>query len=272
MESHENQRFFVSIPHSGERVPDQVTWLQDLAEPTLMRDVDRFVDKLYQPAIAELGLELVQTPWHRYVVDLNRREDEYDLGAADGAPFEKGKHPKGLHWRVTTIGEELIKQPMSAELHQSLVESYYQPFHRQLHEKRQEFLDRFGVCYHLDLHSMPSKGTDLHPDPGEDRAEVVVSDYHGQSSTEEFKAIVIKAYQHAGFEVAYNWPYVGGGITQRYGKPDEGFNTIQIELNRKLYMDEQTKQLRPELTQSLQVKLTSALKEVAEQLKELLNG
>ena len=35
-----------------------------------------------------------------------------------------------------------------------------------------------------------------------------------------------------------NQPYAGGFTTQRYGRPAVGRHTLQIEINRALYMDE----------------------------------
>ena len=40
------------------------------------------------------------------------------------------------------------------------------------------------------------------------------------------------------YYVEKNKPYAGGYITEHYGKPSEGFHTLQLEVNRKLYMNE----------------------------------
>ncbi len=264
--------FFVSIPHSGEKVPAEVTWLQNLSEEKLMRDVDRFVDQLYGPAIENLELPALITPWHRYVVDLNREVDEYDTDAVKQAPHPSGVHPKGLHWSVTTHGEKLILEPMSQSLHQYLVSHYYQPFHDSVLSMRDQLKKQFGPVFHLDLHSMPSLGTSFHPDPGETRAEVVISDQNGKSADPEFKDLVMKAFQEVGFQVAYNWPYVGGGITKTYGEPEKGFHTIQIELNRAQYMNEETKQLKAATFGEMQKKLQEALHAIQRGLRERLNG
>ena len=60
---------------------------------------------------------------------------------------------------------------------------------------------------------MPSVGTSFHKDPGEKRADIVVSDAHGKSVPKEYCDLVVSSYQSAGFQVKVNWPYVGGGIT-----------------------------------------------------------
>jgi N-formylglutamate amidohydrolase len=40
--------------------------------------------------------------------------------------------------------------------------------------------------------------------------------------------------------VTRNRPYAGGFITEHYGAPGTGVHTLQIEINRALYMDEAT--------------------------------
>lgn len=237
-----------------------------------MRDVDRYVDKLYKPILDKYHIPVHVAEYHRYVVDLNRKADEYDADSVDGAVHPKGTHPKGLHWSVTTHDESLIPKPMSPELHKSLVEKYYQPFHDFLHEMGGKILAHHKEVFHLDLHSMPSLGTKLHPDPGQTRAEVVISDFHGASCTPAFREAVLHAFQLARFEVAYNWPYIGGGITKMYGRPDQGWSTIQIELNRDLYMNEETKKIRPEKAQAIQLRLEKAFALMIPKLQEIANG
>ena len=253
-----NPLLFLSIPHSGEKVPPEAHWLKNLPEITLFRDVDRFVDQLYEPVISILNLPAVITPWHRYVVDPNRREDEFDNQTVAGAEPSQGLNKMGLHWSQTTFGEPLITEPLSMGLHQQLMRDYYQPFHDSIRKTSQEMKTK-GQVFHLDLHSMPSVGTDLHPDPGQKRAEVVISDFHGQSAVSEFKEIVMRSYRQADFQVSYNKPYVGGGITRIYGNPSGGHNTLQIELNRSLYMDEMTKKILPDRIELLKLKLEKVI-------------
>ena len=46
------------------------------------------------------------------------------------------------------------------------------------------------------------------------------------------------SYEKIGLKVEINNPYAGGYITRHYGNPLIGIETIQIEINRSLYMDE----------------------------------
>lgn len=260
---------FVTSPHAGEQIHPKAIWLKDKDSLVLLRDVDRFVTELYSDTCKELSLPMISSEWSRYVVDLNRFEDEVDAASVEGTPAPPRKHLRGLHWQVTTWGEKLIEAPISRELHQEILESCYRPFHKSVSEKFREFKEAgYSQVYHLDLHSMPSKGTQLHADPGKARAQVVISDFLGKSSRPEFLELVTESYREAGFEVAQNDPYIGGGITQRYGRPALGQHTLQIELNRSLYMDESTKEKLSRFA-DIQSQLKQALKRVLQELPRL---
>ena len=128
--------FFISIPHSGERVPAEAAWLQGLPEPILMCDIDRYVDRLYQPVVESLKLGLVTTQWHRYVVDLNRLAGDVDVDSVEGSSNPSGKFTSGLHWVKTTRGQRLMPKPISKVLHDLLVERYFEPFHDDVRDRR----------------------------------------------------------------------------------------------------------------------------------------
>lgn len=258
--------FFVTIPHSGEKIPELTPWLNSLPEPMLMRDVDRYVDKLYVDSLNQLGIPFVKTDWHRYAVDLNRLPGDIDATSVVGAPNEKG-FERGFHWSVTTFKERLILEPMSFDTHQKLRELIYEPFHARVREQYAHMRTKTQkqTIYHLDLHSMPSLGTAMHLDPGERRADIVISDSNQRSCSRPFRDLVIAAYATAGFKVGYNWPYKGGRLTEEYGKPQEGQQVLQVEMNRALYMNEATKKINPDY-EKVSARLKTALSYVLENL------
>lgn len=262
--------FLVSIPHSGEQIPDQTPWLKSLPEEILMCDVDRYVDRLYEQSLKSLDIPMVKTQWHRYAVDLNRIPQDVDSLSVEGNTNKAGQHNRGFHWYVTTLGHKLFDKPLSQKTHQELVELIYQPFHRDVKQTYARFKS-FKNIYHLDAHSMPSLGTSMHRDPGQKRAEIVISDCDGTSCSEEYKDLVIAAYVTAGFKVGYNWPYAGGRVTEQYGQPKQGHHAIQVELNRELYMDEKTKQYKAPEADIVQKKIFKALNYIKSHLPHL-NG
>lgn len=262
--------FFISIPHAGEKVPAEAPWLRGLSEPVLMCDVDRYVDDLYLPTIQRLEIPFVKTEWHRYAIDLNRLPDDVDADSVKDNKNPSGTFTSGLHWVKTTTGLELMRAPIPQSEHDLLVEKYFYPFHHAVEAQYKAFRDQgFKQIYHLDAHSMPSKGTAAHRDPGSKRPEIVVSDVDGVSCSVAYKDLVIAAYEKSGFQVSYNWPYKGGRVTQTYGHPDKGQNAIQVELNRSLYQNEETKKKNDEIYSQTQTRLGQAIQYVFENIKSL---
>jgi N-formylglutamate deformylase len=261
--------FFITMPHSGEKVPDLCSWLKNLPEEVLMCDVDRYIDLLYQPTLHLLKLRFEKTEWHRYAVDLNRVPTDVDCTSLENSQNPAGQFNRGYHWVITTQNNQLIEKPLTVEQHESLTELIYTPFHEKVRAQFSHFKKSgHQNVYHLDAHSMPSLGTKMHKDPGEKRADVVISDSLGKSCDPRFRDLVIAAYVTAGFKVGYNWPYVGGRLTEQYGQPQLGQHTIQVELNRSLYMDEVTKKILPGHV-DVQKKIEKALDKICKDIVHL---
>jgi N-formylglutamate deformylase len=261
----------LTIPHSGEVIPPEAPWLEQLPRAVFLRDIDRFVDELYRPAIQELNLATVLTRVHRYAADLNRYPTDVDADSVQGSNNQSGGFSHGFHWVKSTQGELVLNAPMTEEVHALIVERHHDGFHRLISETLRELHTAHSKnvknVYHLDLHSMPSKGTGSHADQGRTRAEIVLSDFDGKSCSPAFLQWALAAFKKEGFEVAVNWPYKGGRITQRYGKPASGHHTLQIELNRALYMDEVTREKLIGAFENVQLRLGRVLARIAHEVE-----
>ena len=179
---------------------------------------NRFVDRMYQPALDQFEIRRVTTPYHRYVVDCNRWPSDVDCDSVEGNKNPSGSHPTGLHWRKTTAGFELFKTPLSQALHEQILQKYYQFFFDKIDSLYDNFKEHKRI-YHLDIHSMPSMGTEAHRDPKEARADIVIGNEKGKTATAEWTEQVKKAYEKEGFSVRVNHPYTGGTIVEKYGNP-----------------------------------------------------
>lgn len=259
----------VSIPHNGEQIVDETYWLKNLDEITLMYDVDRFIYPMYESVLDQCKIPRVVTPYHRYVVDCNRWPTDVDCDSVEGSENPSGLHPTGLHWRKTTAGRILFKKPLSRSLHEVIVKKYYEGFFRDIDSLYQKW-DQQGIenIYHLDLHSMPSRGTEVHRDPGEDRADIVIGSEKGKTATLKWTEQVVSAYRNQGFSVRLDYPYTGGTIVEKYGSPQKGRQALMIELNRKLYMDEKSKQIIPDKAEATKKRLAKVIPEIYSHLPD----
>jgi N-formylglutamate amidohydrolase len=213
----------VEVPHAGLAVPDDVRGQLRVSTTDVMRDADLFVDRFYTSALAH-GASLLVSHVSRYVVDLNRAEDDIDRDIVPDHPRPRPLQSRGVVWRTTTSGQPVMDGVLT---------------HAQL-EQRQ--LRTFGTVLLVCAHSMPSVTR-----PGAPRRADVVPGSRGGTTTSPRVLDVLDArFRSEGLSVRHDDPYRGGYTTQRYGRPREGVHAVQIELNRALYVDERTSEPKDE--------------------------
>jgi N-formylglutamate amidohydrolase len=247
----------VEIPHAGLELPAQC--LAPLAAPAraLGRDADLYVDRLYADAPAE-GATMIVARTSRYVVDLNRGEADIDAEVVEGSGPSETRFNHGLVWRTTSDGEPALARRLTrAEIDERL-EQVYWPYHRAVRAALDRKRERLGVAVLLAAHSMPSiarpsaargaggHGASVRTSGGEaahTRADVVPGSRGRTTASACFiDAVETHARAH-GMSVRHDDPYAGGFSTQHYGRPSERVHAVQVEIARRLYLDEST--LRP---------------------------
>jgi N-formylglutamate deformylase len=255
----EETPLIVEIPHAGLFVDGPA--LARLAAParSIGRDADLYVDELYANATSA-GATLIVAHVSRYVCDLNRSELDIDAESVEGAPSH-GRATRGIIWRLTSEGAKVLDAPLPrAELERRL-DTYYRPYHRAIAETLERKRKRFGFALLLAAHSMPSVGRAAHGDPQSVRADVVPGTRGRTSASAAFIDVVDAHARSGGLSLAHDNPYQGGYTTQHYGRPDTKVHVVQLELARRLYMDEPTlsKHARFEQTRSWCTALVKAM-------------
>ncbi|MEL0062568.1 MAG: N-formylglutamate amidohydrolase, partial [Candidatus Puniceispirillum sp.] len=61
-------------------------------------------------------------------------------------------------------------------------------------------------------------------------------DLHGHTLAKPVGAALADRITSAGFSLGWNHPYAGGHITRHYGRATSRRQSVQIEVNRRLYM------------------------------------
>ncbi len=227
----------VEVPHAGLSVDAES--MATLVAPTqsLGRDADLFVDDLYEDA-PDVGATLLVSHVSRYVCDLNRAETDVDPLTVEGGAARSAPH--GVIWRVTTDNRPALTRPLPfSELERRLVR-IYRPYIRTLQALIDRRVAEFGYAILLCGHSMPSRGREGHIDPGRERADVVPGSRGRTTCAEAVLRLVDKNAAAHRLSVAHDEPYRGGFSTSHYGRPRNRVHAIQIELARRLYMDEQS--------------------------------
>jgi hypothetical protein len=244
----------LSSPHSGRIYPARFLKLARLDAQALRRSEDAFVDDLFAPA-ARAGAPMLRAHFPRAYLDANREPYELDPRMFDGklptfANTRSLRVAGGLGTIARVVGEaqDIYARRLPVEEAMRRIEGLYKPFHQTLRGLMQRASARFGMAVLIDCHSMPS-WTGTNPKSERIGADIILGDRYGTSC---HSALIDVAEQHLrmlGYQVQRNKPYAGGFITEHYGSPGAGFHALQIEINRALYMDEETLQKKPSFAQ-----------------------
>ena len=126
------------------------------------------------------------------------------------------------------------------------IEALYKPYHRALRRLINKAHQAFGTVILVDCHSMPSVGVSR-DEPR--RPDIVIGDRYGTSCASVLPDLVEEIMSGLGYSIGRNKPYAGGFITEHYGNPASGLHTVQLELNRAIYMDERRRERPPRFAQ-----------------------
>jgi N-formylglutamate amidohydrolase len=197
------------------------------------------VDQLIAPG-ADGGAVLVLGRLGRAYVDLNRDPADLDPHLIEGAGERTGSARTaagyGVIPRLSGDGRPLYARRLTLDEAHERIARVHAPYHAALDDRMRAARDRHGEAVLVDWHSMPARATQAAG--GARGPDVVLGDRHGSSCEAELTRRLRRAFEALGWRVALNQPYAGGWTTQAWGRPDEGFHAVQIELNRALYFDE----------------------------------
>ncbi|SCU97667.1 N-Formylglutamate amidohydrolase [Cupriavidus necator] len=231
----------VDSPHSGlvhaETLP--------LAAPpeALLTGWDAYVDQLFAHA-PMVGGTLLCAGFPRWMVDVNRARNDIDPALIDGAmpyavqPSDKSGRGMGVLRRLALPGVPVYAAPLSPDMAEYLLKTYYDPYHSALSGLLAQHHARSGTVWHIDCHSMKSRGNAMNVDNGAERPDFVISNGDGATCSDAFIDLVAQCLRGYGYRVGINWPYKGAELIRAYADPAHGRHCLQIEINRALYMDE----------------------------------
>ena len=232
-------------PHSGEAVPND--FCSNVPKSAWLHAADRYVDQLFGEASSH-GIPLLCAQFPRIYLDANRAVDDLDPASLiDGwdrplAPSAKARLGKGLVWiNVPPNADPLYDFPLTRDAVRRRIDGCYHPYHKALTALIDRAHAHHGYALHLNCHSMQSISNSMHEEgAGVPRPDFILSDREGTTCAPVLIETVRDHLAARGFRVEVNTLYKGAEIVRRHGRPDEGRHSLQIEINRGLYMDETT--------------------------------
>ena len=228
-------------PHSSPTFPSDFNACLPLDD---LRDgEDVFIDQLWSHA-PQHGAHLLLAEFARTYIDPNRHVGDVDLSLIDGewphvyVPSGKANIGKSLIWRTLDDGRPIYDRKLSIDEVQQRIKRYALPYQAQLQQLIEGHHQTFGVCYHINCHSMNAvSGKMGEGGAGIARADVVLGDRDGTTCDAEFTHLVKDFMQGCGYEVKINDPFKGVELVKAFSNPAQGKHSLQVELNKRLYTD-----------------------------------
>jgi N-formylglutamate deformylase len=233
-------------PHSGTDYPED--FRAAIGRERLREAEDTYVDELYRSG-PDAGATLIAARFPRSYIDPNRSLLDIDASLMDAPwpgpaiPSRKTQLGIGLIWRLLDSGEPIYSRKLTVEEVKNRIVRYHQPYQRAVKDALDDAHEHFGAVWHINCHSMcATSGSISEEGPGRQRPDFVLGDRDGTTCEPEFTRYVADTLKGMGYSVKINDPYKGVELVRAFSDPKAHRHSLQIEVNRRLYMDERTRQ------------------------------
>jgi len=233
----------VDVSRSGREYPHE--FRSPVAFTAVHDNVSMYVEELFSHAPAAGGT-LLYACFPNTFVDVNRDERDLDPAVVEGeypvplTPSPVALRGLGLIKTLSRYGEPMQERRLTpAEIEERLAR-FHRPYHAELLRIVTDLRSRHGYLMQLSCHCMSAVGAPTHADAGRPRADFCISDLHGTTASPRSMEFVVETLRSLGWSVSVNDPYVGNELIRRHGAPTRGVDSIQIEVNKKNFMDVKT--------------------------------
>ncbi len=220
----------ISVPHSGIKFPSEVKKQYKKRMRTHLDDTDWFVHRLYEFA-PSMGITVVKANLSRWVIDLNRDPKSVPL-YNDNRLITSNTPITDFYGNKIYKSQEF--EPDQNEIKRRL-DTYYWPYYKQLKTLLEDRKKQFGKVLLWDAHSIRHKVSTIQKDPFPD---MILGNNDEKTASPELITSAINGLRSGTFEINHNAPFKGGHITRYFGNPENNTHTLQLEMNKILYMDD----------------------------------
>lgn len=231
-------------PHSGFKYPRDFNY--SCPKRFLDKSIDAYVEQLFERGV-DYGADLLHALFVRTYIDPNRNIMDIDPLLLSKPwpgpikPSEKSKLGVGLIRRLCTKDLMVYQRKLTPVEVKKRIDNYYTPYHRALEKLINQAYKKFGFVWHLNCHSMPSAvPTTVNVFDENKGYDFVLGNRDGTTASAEFTNFIKDLLTQMGYKVSLNHPYKGVELVQAYSNVKKGIESVQIEINRALYMDEET--------------------------------
>ncbi|MEO7174449.1 MAG: N-formylglutamate amidohydrolase [Saprospiraceae bacterium] len=215
------------IPHSSTKIPIKDGYIvgDEMLKSEILKLTDWYTDDLFQSSTDII----IRADFSRIFCDPERFTDDSQEVMA--------KYGMGVLYEKNDEGD--IIRNISPELREKILAEYYWRHHNSFSLAVYGQLTQFGKALIIDCHSYPSAPLkrDLSKDPDRPDFNIGTDPYH---TPELFVEISREFFDKKGYSLGIDWPYAGSIVPLEYYQKDKRVQSIMLEVNRRLYLNEPT--------------------------------
>lgn len=236
------KQLILHIPHSSTLIPilDGYVSSNEKIEQEIIKLTDWYTDDLFD---SDVDNKIV-APFSRIFCDVERfADDELEIMSkvGMGVLYEK-------------LDSDEILRKVKPELRKKILTEYYWKHHNSLTTIVEEQLNVNGECLIVDCHSFPSTPLQkaINQNSNTPDFNIGTDSFHTPKKYIEASSTY---FENLGYSLGVDWPYSGSIVPMKYYQKEKRVNSIMLEINRKLYLNEPSNEKSTEYNKTKEVVL-----------------
>jgi len=208
----------LGLPHTGTELPEGLAERLN-ATGRALADTDWHIHTLYEGLVDDVTT--IRTRIHRYAIDANRDPS--------GTSLYPGQNTTTLCPTTDFDGKAIYlagQAPDAAEVEARRV-AYHAPYHAAVEAEMARIAARHGFAILYDCHSIRSRIPFLFEGTLPDFS---IGTNESTTCAPSIEAAVYNACEASGYSTVLNARFKGGWTTRHYGRPNQGWHSVQMEL------------------------------------------
>jgi len=234
------RQLVLHIPHSSTKIPYMDGYVVEdyLLEEEILKLTDWHTDELF---FSEDD-EMIVAEFSRIFCDPERfTDDSQEIMAQYGM---------GVLYERNDNGDKI--RYVSPDLKNKVILEFYEKHHKKFSDAVNNQLNLFGKAIIIDCHSYPNipLKRDLDQSPNRPDFNIGTDSYH---TPKKLIDLSISFFEEAGYSLGIDKPYKGSIVPMEHYKKNKNVQTIMLEINRKLYLDEPSNNKNPDFNKIKQI-------------------
>ena len=223
------KKLILHVPHAATSLPNQKGFIRnnEKIQQEITKLTDWYTDDLFHSETDEM----IVAPFSRIFCDVERFEND----------DEEVMSKVGMGVLYERFDDNELLRTVTPKLREEVIQNYYRPHHKTLTIAVQTQLDLTGSCLIVDCHSFPSTPLLKGLDQSTNRPDFNIGTdaFH---TPKKYIECAVAYFKDKGYSLGVDWPYSGTIVPMEFYKKDKRVQSIMLEVNRKLYLNEPGKE------------------------------